>query len=200
MIRRDGGHDDEINISRGDARLLENLILTGGALINGSGNNLNNKISGNGAANNLSGLDGNDDLSGGAGGDTIGGGNGLDRINGGTGRDFMTGGAGADVFVFNSLLDSVADRRQCDVITDFAFSADKIDVSLIDAKQSSGTTLEDFVFIGGGAFRAEGQFCAIQSGGNTVLQFNTLGTSGSDMSMVLTGVMSNTLSVSDFIL
>ncbi len=179
---------------------LENLILTGGALINGTGNSLNNRISGNGAANNLSGLDGNDDLSGGAGGDTIGGGNGLDRINGGAGRDFMTGGAGVDLFVFNSLLDSVADRRLCDVIIDFALGADKIDISLIDAKQSSGATFEDFVFIGGGAFRAEGQFRAIQSGGNTVLQFNTLGTSGPDMSIVLTGVMSNTLSVSDFIL
>ncbi len=178
---------------------VENLTLTGVSSVNGSGNSLNNTIIGNAAANSLLGADGNDDLAGGAGSDTIGGGNGLDQINGGAGRDFLTGGAGADVFVFSSLGDTAADRRQCDVIADFVFGVDKIDVSLIDAQLSSAGTLEDFVLIGTSSFTAEGQIRAIQSGGNTILQLNVLGILGVDMSIVLTDVRSSTLSMSDFI-
>jgi Ca2+-binding RTX toxin-like protein len=57
---------------------LENLMLSGTAAINGSGNQLNNSITGNSAANTLYGLDGNDTLSGGAGADTLIGGIGND--------------------------------------------------------------------------------------------------------------------------
>lgn len=49
---------------------LENLTLTGGAAINGTGNTLNNVITGNGAANVLNGGTGADRLVGGAGNDT----------------------------------------------------------------------------------------------------------------------------------
>jgi Ca2+-binding RTX toxin-like protein len=49
---------------------LENLTLTGGAIINGTGNTANNIITGNGAANLLDGLAGADTLIGGLGDDT----------------------------------------------------------------------------------------------------------------------------------
>nr|WP_283825364.1 calcium-binding protein [Bradyrhizobium diazoefficiens] len=62
----------------------ENLILTGAAAINGTGNALDNIIIGNGAANNLIGNAGNDVL------------------YGGGGNDFLSGGAGADTFVYAS--------------------------------------------------------------------------------------------------
>ncbi len=75
----------------------ENLVLTGGAAIDGSGNGLANHIAGNGAANTLRGAGGADTLDGGAGGDTyyVDGagdvvielaGGGIDTVRSGVGR------------------------------------------------------------------------------------------------------------------
>ena len=72
----DGGIDTvQSSINRGLNPNQENLVLTGVAAINGSGNSLNNRITGN-AANNI--------------------------INGGTGADTMFGGAGDDTFVVDN--------------------------------------------------------------------------------------------------
>ena len=57
---------------------VENLTLSGSAVINGTGNGDDNVITGNTAANVLSGLGGNDTLNGGAGADTMIGGQGND--------------------------------------------------------------------------------------------------------------------------
>ncbi len=57
---------------------LENLTLIGLADINGTGNNLNNRLKGNGGNNILNGGDGNDILNGNAGSDTMIGGTGND--------------------------------------------------------------------------------------------------------------------------
>ncbi|MBC2732440.1 S8 family serine peptidase [Thiobacillus sp.] len=57
---------------------VENLVLTGTAAINGTGNTLNNKLTGNSANNVLTGAAGNDTLDGGAGVDTLAGGVGED--------------------------------------------------------------------------------------------------------------------------
>jgi Ca2+-binding RTX toxin-like protein len=87
---------------------LENLILTGSAAINGTGNALANSITGNSADNVLSGEEGNDSLNGGGGNDTlIGYWNedvlygvaGDDLIDAGTGRDTLFGGDGNDTLV-----------------------------------------------------------------------------------------------------
>jgi len=61
---------------------VENLILTGTAAINGTGNALNNTIIGN------------------AGNKTL---------DGGTGNDTLTGGAGNDTYVIDSMLDSITE-------------------------------------------------------------------------------------------
>lgn len=66
---------------------LENLLLTGLAAINGTGNGLNNVLTGNAAANSLAGGAGNDTLFGAAGADTLTGGAGLDAVYGGDGGD-----------------------------------------------------------------------------------------------------------------
>lgn len=66
---------------------LENLLLTGLAAIDGTGNGLNNVLTGNAAANNLAGAAGNDSLFGAAGADTLTGGAGLDAVYGGDGDD-----------------------------------------------------------------------------------------------------------------
>ena len=57
---------------------LENLTLTGTAVVDGTGNELDNVLTGNSAANVLIGLEGNDTLDGGAGTDTLFGGTGND--------------------------------------------------------------------------------------------------------------------------
>ncbi len=73
---------------------VENLTLTGTAVINGTGNGQANKITGNSAANQLNGGAGNDTLDGGAG------------IN------VLTGGTGNDIFKFTT-------KGHVDRITDF---------------------------------------------------------------------------------
>ena len=57
---------------------LENLTLTGSAVINGTGNTADNALTGNSAANTLTGNAGNDTLNGGAGADSLVGGTGND--------------------------------------------------------------------------------------------------------------------------
>ena len=60
---------------------IENLTLTGTAVINGTGNAANNVLTGNSAANNLNGGTGNDTIAGGAGSDTLIGGAGTDTVD-----------------------------------------------------------------------------------------------------------------------
>ncbi|PXX09490.1 Ca2+-binding RTX toxin-like protein [Nitrosomonas ureae] len=81
---------------------VENLILTGTAAVNGTGNALANVITGNTAANQLAGLTGND---------TLNGGSGNDILDGGTGTNILTGGSGNDLFKFTTAghIDSITD-------------------------------------------------------------------------------------------
>jgi Ca2+-binding RTX toxin-like protein len=97
---------------------VENLVLTGTAAVNGTGNGLANIINGNNARNMIQGNGGDDSINagggedvinggagddtilGGAGDDQIQGGAGNDTLNGGTGNDIMNGGTGNDVFAF----------------------------------------------------------------------------------------------------
>jgi len=93
---------------------LENLELTGSSAINGTGNELGNRISGNGAAN---------------------------VLTGGDGVDYFTGGAGADTFVgeinatkTETSKDGKLGSISLDVILDYERGVDKIDLSGIDAR------------------------------------------------------------------
>ena len=71
---------------------IENLMLTGSANRNGTGNAFDNVITGN---------SGNNTLTGGAGNDWL---------DGGTGTDSLVGGLGDDTFVVNSSADSVSEQ------------------------------------------------------------------------------------------
>jgi Ca2+-binding RTX toxin-like protein len=88
---------------------IEKLILTGEAVISGTGNVLNNMLKGNSEANVLSGLDGDDRLYGKAGDDTLLGGTGNDVLNGGSGADTMLGGLGNDSYYVDNELDVVTE-------------------------------------------------------------------------------------------
>ena len=105
---------------------IENLVLTGGAALNGTGNASNNAITGNDGSNILLGL---------AGVDAINGGKGNDKITGGAVGDNLTGGLGSDTFIFTAVADSATGVGNTDAILDFT-SIDKIDLSLIDANSS----------------------------------------------------------------
>ncbi|KQP91046.1 hypothetical protein ASF60_04310 [Methylobacterium sp. Leaf113] len=76
---------------------VENMSLIGMGAINGTGNELDNRVLGNDAANVLVGGGGNDQLIGAGGDDTLRGGTGNDSLSGGSGNDIIAGDAGNDV-------------------------------------------------------------------------------------------------------
>ncbi len=119
---------------------VENLVLAGPSLVNGTGNTLANSIVGNDRGNLLQGV---------AGDDVIDGGLGNDILIGGLNGDTLTGGGGSDQFRYTSVNDSViADR---DLILDFTFSValgvDRVDLRLIDANSLVAGD-QAFVYVG----------------------------------------------------
>lgn len=103
----DGGTDAvESSVTITLASNVENLILTGSAAVNGTGNALGNQITGNSAANTLSGGLGRDTLLGGGGADRLIGGSSRDVLDGGAGVDTLVGNSGDDVFRFANLAEA----------------------------------------------------------------------------------------------
>lgn len=110
---------------------LENLVLAGTAVINGTGDGFANAITGNVAANTLSGAGGNDVLTGGGGVDTL------------------AGGANSDFFVFNAPL-SAANR---DVVNDFNPVQDtfRLENAVMTALGAAGVLNPNLFFAGAAA-------------------------------------------------
>ncbi|MBW4639394.1 MAG: calcium-binding protein [Gloeocapsa sp. UFS-A4-WI-NPMV-4B04] len=104
-----GGVDQvQSSISWTLATNVEDLILTGSADINGTGNELNNIIQATGFTNNI--------IKGGGGNDFILGEGGNDTLIGQVGVDRLSGSFGADKFVFNSTSEGI------DTIEDYEVS------------------------------------------------------------------------------
>jgi hypothetical protein len=122
----DGGVDTvESTIAYSLGAFIEKLNLKGTAAINGTGNDLANKLAGNDAANALSG-GGGDDLMYGNGGDDI--------LIGGAGKDELWGGLGLDTFVFRS-----PDATSTDRVKDFSGTEhDRIGIYASDYGLSMG--------------------------------------------------------------
>lgn len=173
---------------------VENLLLTGTAAINGTGNSLANTLTGNSGNNILKGFAGNDILDGGAG---------ADQLVGGTGMDTMTGGAGNDRFVFDDGDFSSKTSTGADVIVDFT-AGDKIDLGLVDAVSTSTPYNQpgdqSFVFIGHNRFHIETarELRYDVVGGNTYVYGNVNGDANADFCIKILGI--HTLTSSDFVL
>jgi Ca2+-binding RTX toxin-like protein len=119
---------------------IENLTLTGGDAINGTGNALGNAIIGNNNSNQLfggAGVDtltgngGNDLLDGGSGGDTLSGGDGNDTVVGGDGDDVIDVGGGFNTIVYNSTNFGNDTINSFDFDGGTAANQDKIDLSAL---------------------------------------------------------------------
>ncbi len=131
------GGNDFLKADAGNDRLdggCGNDTLLGGngndTLIGFAGNDLleggngSDRLDGGQGRDKLFGGGGNDELIGGTGNDFITGDGGNDRLVGGEGRDVLTGGGGRDLFVIGS-----GGRLPArDVITDFRFGQDKIEL------------------------------------------------------------------------
>ncbi|MEJ8848002.1 cadherin-like domain-containing protein [Variovorax rhizosphaerae] len=114
VVERAGEGSDTVQSSVSHAldANVENLVLTGSANIDGTGNALANVLTGNAGRNTLTGGGGDDRLEGNAGADTLDGGAGADTLVGGDDNDsilvdgndltgdIITGGAGNDTLVF----------------------------------------------------------------------------------------------------
>jgi Ca2+-binding RTX toxin-like protein len=144
-------------------------------------------------------------LNGGDGDDTLTGGAGNDVLTGLTGADILTGGLGNDRFEFRFAIHLGATAATTDRITDFTTAAgsgpdfvDRIDVSNIDASAAAAGT-QDFAFIGTDGFDAEGQVRVRQQGADAVVEFNTTGTTGADLVLVLREFDAASLTAADFL-
>jgi len=122
---------------------VENLILTGTASINGTGNELDNAIVGNSGNNILSGFAGDDTLTGNAGNDTL---------DGGTGADTMAGGAGNDVYVVDNggdivseALNAGTDLVQSSVTYTLTDNVENLTLTGVDAINGNGNTLNNII-------------------------------------------------------
>jgi Ca2+-binding RTX toxin-like protein len=116
---------------------VENLMLTGSAAIDGTGNGLDNEIRGNGAANTLDGGSGEDLLMGNAGDDTLTGESGNDVMNGGTGADTMAGGLNNDTYYVDSASDVVIEN-----------ASEGIDTVVSAIDYTLGDHVENLTFLG----------------------------------------------------
>jgi Ca2+-binding RTX toxin-like protein len=171
VIEAAGGGTDTVSSSTTHtlATNVENLTLSGGAVVSGTGNTVANVLTGNAAANSLYGLGGNDTLNGLGGNDSLDGGSGNDMLVGGAGVDVLIGGTGADRFDFNLVTESTSSAR--DTIKGFDGAGvavgDLIDLSGIDAN----TTLAGNQLFGFGG-TSIGRLSLVNSGSTTLVRGN----------------------------
>jgi serralysin len=141
------------------------------------------------------------------GNDILSAGAGNDRLYGHLGKDTMTGGLGADVFFFSPRFFSaseVGNGATRDVIRDFTHLVDDINLSGIDAKDSTFVN-EALTFIGTAAFTGvQGQlrYFQINAAGTvndrTIIAGDTNGNKVADFQIELVGL--KVLTAADFIL
>jgi trimeric autotransporter adhesin len=135
---------------------VENLTLTGGGNINGTGNTLNNFITGNANSNVLTGD------------------NGDDTLDGGTGSDAMYGGNGSDTYYVDDSVDYVNEIG----VLDGAIDTIRASVSLLLVSQ--GGEIENLILTGTANINGEGNGAANTITGNSGNNSLTGGFAGND--------------------
>jgi Ca2+-binding RTX toxin-like protein len=138
---------------------LENLVLTPGAAVNGTGNTLDNQITGNALNNSLTGAAGNDLLRGLYGNDTLNGGDGNDTLDGGAGNDILIGGNGNDVYVVGF----------GDVISGETAGVDTVLTALNTFNLASSTVAGGVAAIDNLTFTGSGTFTGTGNGLNNII-------------------------------
>jgi hypothetical protein len=201
----DGGVDTvESTITYSLGAFVEKLTLKGTAAINGTGNDLANRLAGNDAANVLSGQVG-DDLMLGNGGDDV--------LIGGAGKDELWGGLGSDTFVFR-----VPDATSTDKVKDFsAADHDHIGIYASDYGLSLGHGLVNdgtgklvldpayFVAVAGsagtvqGTSTGHGQFVFSSTASTHTLMWDADGAGAAHGTALATFNLDATLSAADFV-
>jgi Ca2+-binding RTX toxin-like protein len=145
----------------------------------------------------MQGTDVQETFNGGKGIDVIVAGGGNDTILGGADKDWMAGQSGDDVFKFTSLSDSKVGTDR-DVICDWGFGNDKIDLGLIDANSALAGN-QAFSWLGTEAFAGHaGDLHVRQEGSTTIVEGDVDGNSVADFQIQINGKVS--LSGTDFIL
>jgi Ca2+-binding RTX toxin-like protein len=131
---------------------VENLTLLSNDNINGTGNNLDNRIEAYAGDNLIDGSLGSDRLTAGGGNDTVIGGEGIDYLSGGSGNDSLTGGADIDRFFFGFTSADVFTKLGVDTITDFNSSQDfiilrKVAFTSLNSAVNSPLAANEFISI-----------------------------------------------------
>ena len=130
-----------------------------------------------------------------------------DFLTGDAGVDFLAGGTGKDIFDFNATTDSGTAFGSRDFIAEFRVAPgsstafeDRFDLPTIDAKAGiPGNDMSTLIGLSGfTGFTGEGQVRAVQDGVNTLLQFNTTGTGGTEMTITLGDFIAASLTSADF--
>ncbi|ANL26941.1 serralysin-like metalloprotease domain-containing protein [Rhizobium phaseoli] len=190
------GETNGVDIKVGNA--ADNTISGGNSGDTLYGQAGNDTLNGNNGADALYGQAGNDILIGSQGLDTLYGGSGNDTLNGSAEQDDLWGGSGNDTFVFTLAGDSTSGAP--DTIFDFHHGFDKIDVSGLDAYTLNPNTPGDQAFAWSGTTATTHSAWYTESGGNTILHFDSNGDTNTDeTTIVLTGTNLG-LTSSDFIL
>ena len=176
FLESDGGIDTvEASVSFTLSRNIENLILTGGGTIDGTGNPQANTITGNSEANRLQGLGGDDSLTGGGGADTLEGGSGDDNLAGGIGSDNLRGGDGRDTLDGEAGADTLEGGAGADlyIVDDYGDSVSELDVNglqliSITADQAAGHVPYDWFMSSG-----NGRYIIFASAANNLVAGDT---------------------------
>jgi Ca2+-binding RTX toxin-like protein len=135
---------------------LEDLVLTGNGVINGTGNGAANRITGNDQANTLNGEGSNDNIEGNDGDDIINGGTGDDQLRGGDNNDDLDGGDNNDRLFGGNHNDSLDGGNGNDVLQgeagdDSISGADGADVMVggagVDTMHGGGADADADVYL-----------------------------------------------------
>jgi Ca2+-binding RTX toxin-like protein len=137
----------------------------------------------------LNGAEGRDTLIGGDGNDLLIGGAGNDALYGDAGADTIVSGPGFDVFFYRSIADSTPDAAGRDLITDFQWPVDRVNLAAIDADTTVAGN-QAFTFIGASAFSGvAGQLRAYASAGLTILAGDVDGDGNADFAVAFSGTV-----------